>query len=201
MPKGAIEGAGMPSPPKIAVLCRDFIFLQIAKMENYKEKLPNWLKNDAKSKKEELAHAIKSYKNAIEILESIKRTHKKDGSDFQNLWKNFDAPECVRLCWWYCVYTKYTTIHAYWDGEHHEIQLEGHDATAMQDATADEIEEEIKKWIEKYKGRLKDAENNYALFDGEVEQLAKITAKLGEFLDGLQSENDYKLRELLKKAL
>lgn len=170
-------------------------------MENYKEKLPNWLKNDAKSKKEELAHAIKSYKNAIEILESIKRTHKKDGSDFQNLWKNFETPENVRLCWWYCVYTKYTTIHSYWDGEHHEIQLEGHDATAMQDVTADEIEEEIKNGIEKYKGRLKDAENNYALFDGEVEQLAQITAKLGEFLDGLQSENDYKLRELLKKAL
>lgn len=170
-------------------------------MENYKEKLPRWLKNDATKKVEELQHTIKTYQNAIEILQSIKRTHKKDGSDFQNLWKNFETPENVRLGWWYCVYTKYTKINAYWDGELHEIELEGHDATAMEDVKADEIEEEIKNGIEKYKGWLKDAENNYALFDGEVEQLAKITEKLGEFLDGLQSENDYKLRELLKKAL
>ena len=54
--------------------------------------------DDAATKKmEELQHTIKTYKNAIEILQSIKRTHKKDGSDFQNLWKNFETPENVRL--------------------------------------------------------------------------------------------------------
>jgi hypothetical protein len=170
-------------------------------MENYKEKLPKWLKNDATKKAEELAHTIKTYQNAIEILQSIKRTHKKDGSDFQNLWKNFETPENVRFSWWYCVYTKYARINAYWDGEHHEIELEGHDATAMEDVKADEIEEEIKKHIEKYEGWLAKAKTNYEKRAGEVEQLAQITEKLGEFLDGLQSENDYKLRDLLKNIL
>lgn len=170
-------------------------------MENYKEKLPKWLKNDATKKAEELQHTIKAYKNAIEILQSIKRTHKKDGSDFQNLWKNFETPENVRLSWWYCVYTKYARINAYWDGEHHEIELEGHSVIAMEDVRADEIEEEIKKHIEKYEGRLAKAKTNYEKRAGEVEQLAQITGKLGEFLDGLQSENDYKLRDLLKNVL
>ena len=82
-------------------------------MENYKEKLPRYLKNDAESKKEEIKQAIADYKACIEILESIKRTHKKDGSDFQNLWKNFEAPESVRLGWWYCVFSKYAEINAY----------------------------------------------------------------------------------------
>lgn len=170
-------------------------------MENYKEKLPKWLKNDATKKAEELQHTIKTYQNAIEILQSIKRTHKKDGSDFQNLWKNFETPENVRLSWWYCVYTKYAKINAYWDGELHEIELEGHDATKMEDVRADEIEEEIKKHIEEYEGRLAKAKTNYEKRAGEVEQLAQITEKLGEFLDGLQSENDYKLRDLLKNVL
>jgi hypothetical protein len=38
-------------------------------------------------------------------------------------------------------------------------------------------------------------------FDAEVEQLANLTEKVGEFLDWLESKNDYKLRELLKKVL
>lgn len=170
-------------------------------MENYKQKLPDYLRFEAKNKREELAHAIKEYKDRIEILQSIKRTHKKDGSDFQNLWKNFDAPESVRLGRWFCVYTKYTEISARRNGELHKIQLEGHDATAMQDVTADEIEAEILAHLEKYKERLKKAENNAAKFDGEIDELAKITEKLGEFLDKLESGNDYKLRDALKKAL
>lgn len=170
-------------------------------MENYKQKLPDYLRFEAKNKREELAHAIKEYKDCIEILQSIKRTHKKDGSDFQNLWKNFETPETVRLGRWYCVYTKYTEINARRNGEHHKIQLEGHDATAMQDVTADEIEAEIKTHLEKYKDRLAKAENNAAKFDGEVDELAKITEKLGEFLDKLEGGNDYKLRDALKKAL
>ena len=170
-------------------------------MENYKEKLPRYLKSDAESKKAEIKQAISDYKACIEILESIKRTHKKDGSDFQNLWKNFETPETVRLGRWFCVYTKYTEISARRNGELHKIQLEGHDATSMQDVTADEIEAEILAHLEKYKDRLAKAENNAAKFDGEVEELAKITEKLGEFLDWLDSGNDYKLRDALKKSL
>ena len=168
-------------------------------MENYKEKLPRWLKNDATKKAEELQHTIKTYKNAIEILQSIKRVHKKDGTEFQNLWKNFDAPESVRLGRWHCVFSKYAEVNARRDGESHKIQLEYHNAE--DEPTADEIEAEIKKHIEKYEGRLAKAKTNYAKRDGEVKQLAQITGKLGEFLDGLQSENDYKLRDLLKNAL
>lgn len=168
-------------------------------MENYKEKLPLRINHEAGKTREELAHAIKIYKNALEILESIKRVHKKDGSDFQNLWKNFDMPENVRLGRWQCVFSKYAQINARRDGESHKIQLEYHNAE--DEPTADEIEAEIKKHIEKYKNRLADAENDAQKFGGEVDELAKITEKLGDFLDKLESGNDYKLREILKKAL
>lgn len=149
-------------------------------MENYKEKLPRYLKIDAGSKKEEIKQAIADYKACIEILESIKRTRKKDGSDFQNLWKNFETPENVRIGRRVCVFSKYATIHGYLNGNH-EIQLDYH--TVEQNPTADEIEAEIKKHIEKYRGRLADAENNLKKFDDEVEQLANLTEKVGEFLD------------------
>lgn len=168
-------------------------------MENYKEKLPFYLKKEAENKEKDLAHAVKTYKNAIEILKSIKRTHKKDGTDFQNLWKNFETPQNVRLGRWFCVFSKYAEISARRDGESHKIQLEYHNAE--DEPTADEIEAEIQKHIEKYEKRLESAENDAKMFGGEVDELAKITEKLGEFLDGLQSENDYKLRDLLKKAL
>lgn len=185
--------------PKISGLVRAFILYKLQKMENYKEKLPRYLMHEAENKRGELAHAIKEYKDCIEILQSIKRTHKKDGSDFQNLRKNFETPESVRLGRWFCVYTKYTEISARRNGELHKIQLEYHNAE--DEPTADEIEAEIKKHIEKYKGRLADAENDAQKFDGEVDELTKITEKLGEFLDKLESGNDYKLREILKKAL
>lgn len=167
-------------------------------MENYKEKLPRYLKNDAESKKREIEQAIADYKACIEILESIKRTHKKDGADFQNLLKNFKTPENVRIGRRICVYSKYATIYWYLNGSH-KIQLDYH--TIEQNPTADEIEAEIKKHIELYRGRLADAENDLEKFDAEVEQLANLTEKVGEFLDWLESKNDYKLRELLKKAL
>ena len=115
-------------------------------MENYKEKLQRYLKSDAESKKAEIKQAISDYKACIEILESIKRTHKKDGSDFQNLWKNFETPENVRIGRRVCVFSKYATIHGYLNGNH-EIQLDYH--TVEQNPTADEIEAEIKKHIEK----------------------------------------------------
>lgn len=168
-------------------------------MENYKERLPRYLKHEAENKKTELMHAVKSYWNCIEILQSIKRTHKKDGSDFQNLRKNFETPQNVRLGRWFCTSSKYPEISARRDGESHKIQLEHHDAT--QETTADEIEAEIQKHIEKYKNRLADAKNDLAKFDGDLEKLAKITEKIGEFLDGLESGNDYKLKDALKKAL
>lgn len=168
-------------------------------MENYKEKLPRYLMHEAENKRGELAHAIKTYKNALEILGSIKRVHKKDGSDFQNLWKNFETPENVRLGRWFCVFSKYAQVNARRDGESHKIQLEYHNAE--DEPTADEIEAEIKTHIEKYKKRLADAENDAQKFGGEVDELAKITEKLGEFLDKLESGNDYKLRDILKKAL
>lgn len=167
-------------------------------MENYKAKLPHYLKMDAEGKKEEIKQAIADYKACIEILENIKRTHKKDGADFQNLWKNFETPENVRIGRRVCVFSKYATIHGYLNGNH-EIQLDYH--TVEQNPTADEIEAEIKKHIEIYKGRLANAENDLKKFDDEVEQLANLTEKVGEFLDWLESKNDYKLRELLKKVL
>lgn len=82
-------------------------------MENYKAKLPRYLKSDAESKKREIEQAIADYKACIEILESIKRMHKKDGVDFQNLWKNFETPENVRIGRQVCVFSKYATIHGY----------------------------------------------------------------------------------------
>lgn len=82
-------------------------------MENYKQKLPDYLRFEAKNKRGELRDAVKTYTACIEVLESIKRVHKKDGSDFQNLWKNFDMPENVRLGRWFCVYSKYAQVTAY----------------------------------------------------------------------------------------
>lgn len=165
---------------------------------NYKNDLPKWLKHEATYKKADIVQSIEDYKACITILESIKRTAKKDGTDFQNLFKNFDAPESVRLGWWYCVYTKYVEINGYLNGCH-KIQLEGHDASET--ITADQLEAEIKNALEKYKEWLRDAENDLAKFDGEIEKLASITEKLGEFFDNLETDNDYKLRECLKKAL
>lgn len=58
-------------------------------MENYKAKLPHYLKMDAESKKEEIKQAIADYKACIEILESIKRTHKKRRRRFSKLMEKF----------------------------------------------------------------------------------------------------------------
>jgi uncharacterized FlaG/YvyC family protein len=66
---------------------------------------------------------------------------------------------------------------------------------------ADEIEEEIKEQIEKYKNRIEEAEKNAKQWDGEVEELAKLTGQIGEFLDNIKSGNDYKLRDILEHAL
>lgn len=167
-------------------------------MENYKEKLPRWLKNDAQNKEKELQQAIVDYKACIKILESIQRTHKKDGTDFQNLFKNFDTPENVRIWWRYCVFSRYVKINWYLDGSH-EIMLEYHETS--EELTANTVEAEIKQAIEKYKKWLADAEKDLEKWGGELEKLASITETLGEFLDNLESGNDYKLRETLKKVL
>jgi hypothetical protein len=45
---------------------------------------------DAQKIKNELRENVESYKKKLEILEGIKRTHKKDGADFQNRLKNFE---------------------------------------------------------------------------------------------------------------
>lgn len=168
-------------------------------MENYKERFPRWLKNEAENKKAELQQAITDYKACIEILESIKRTSKKDGSDFQNLFKNFEMPENVRLGWWFVVYSKYGQIHSYRNGTHQEIILESHDI--KDEVSADQLEAEIKQHIEKYKNWLNDAENDLKKFDDDLSGFSEIVANLGQFLDNLESGNDYKLRESLKKVL
>lgn len=167
-------------------------------MENYKEKLPRWLKHEAESKKAEIQQSIADYKACIEILESIKRTHKKDGTDFQNLFKNFDYPENVRIWWRNVVYSKYWEINWYLNGCH-EIHLEAHQMG--EEVSANTFEAEIKQAIENYKRWLADAENDLLKWDGELDKLASITETLGEFLDNLESGNDYKLRETLKKVL
>lgn len=165
-------------------------------MENYKEKLPHRLRRDAEKTAQRLAETVETYKKSLELLQGIKRLHKKDGSDFQNVLKNFETPQGACISWGYVITTKYVEISA---RPLPKISLERHDIG--DELTADEIEAEIQKHIEKYKGRIAEAENNAQRFGGELDELAKITEKLGEFLDGLQSENDYKLRDLLKNAL
>lgn len=164
-------------------------------MENYKERLPRYLRQDAEKQRAELLETVGEYKKCLEILEGIKRTHKKDGSDFQNVVKNFEMPDGSRLEWYYIITSKYMEVRAY----PHKIMLEYHDIADQ--PTADEIRGEIQLHIEKYKKRIKEAENNAEKFGGELDQLASITATLGEFLDKLESGNDYKLRDLLKHVL
>lgn len=151
---------------------------------------------EAENKKKDLVQTVEIYKKSLEVLQSIKRVYKKDGSNFQNLLKNFETPEGVYISRYYVITSKYLQVNSY---PLPKIMLEYHNIS--DEPTAEEIEAEIKLHIEKYTKRIKEAENNLAKFNGELEQLSKITEKLGEFLDGLQSGNDYKLRDLLKKAL
>lgn len=188
-------------------------------MENYKTKLVRYLKDNATTKKAEILKSIEDYKACIKILEWIKRVHKKDGSDFQNVLKNFEMPEGSRIYWELVVFTNELRISAY----PHKIYLNGYETDeakvqAKKEASpreicgggylkewyyknADEIEEEIKEQIGKYKERLKKAENNASQRDAEVNELADLTGKIGEFLDNLKSENDYKFRDILEHAL
>ena len=82
-------------------------------MENYKEKLVRYLKDNATTKKAEILKSIEDYKACIKILEWIKRVHKKDGSDFQNVLKNFEMPEGSRIYWELVVFTNELRISAY----------------------------------------------------------------------------------------
>lgn len=184
----------MLSPLNIAVLPW-FYPLYIAKMENYAEKLPRYIRHEAEQKKAELLKSVEDYKECLKILEGIKRVHKKDGGDFANVFKNFDMPGVARFGWWHCVYSKYWEIYDY----PHRIQLNYHDR--QDKPTADELEAEIKEHAEKYRRRIAEAENSAKRFDGELDELASLGEKIGEFLDNLKSENDYKMRDILKKAL
>lgn len=188
-------------------------------MENYKEKLVRYLMDNAKTKKAEILTSIENYKKCLEILEGVKRIHKKDGTDYQNVLKNFQMPEGARMYRELVVFTNWLRISAY----PHKIYLDGYETDpdkvqAMKEKdprsicgggylkewyykNADEIEEEIKEQIEKYKNRIEEAEKNAKQRDGEVEQLAKLTGQIGEFLDNIKSGNDYKLRDILEHAL
>jgi len=185
-----------------------------------KERLAQKLQSNAQKVKGDLLGTVASYKKCIEILEGIKRTHKKDGSDFQNVLKNFEMPAGASMYWELVVFNNELRISAYPE----KIYLEGyendpekvaemektdpsrviHNWAYVKDGyykNADEIEEEIKKQIGKYKERLKRAENDLAKFDGEFTELQKIADTFGDFLENLQSDNDYKLTRILKEAL
>lgn len=164
-------------------------------MENYAEKLPRYIRHEAEQKKAELLKSVENYKGCLKILESIKRAHKKDGGDFANVFKNFEMPGRASFGWWNCAYSKYAEITEY----PHRILLNYHD---WQDQpTADEIEAELKEHTEKYKTRIAEAENDVKRFDGELDELASLGEKIGDFLDNLKSENDYKMRDILKRVL
>lgn len=188
-------------------------------MENYKTKLVWRLTNNAEEKKKEILHSVESYTKCLEVLKGIKRIKKKDGTDFKDTIKNFEMPEGARMYWELVVFTNELRISAYPE----KIYLDGYEtdpakveAKKQKDPRsifwggyiregyykdADEIEEEIKATILKYESRLNEAKNNAKKWDKEVKQLAKITEKIGDFLDNIESKNHYKLCDILEHAL
>ena len=188
-------------------------------MENYSKKLVTYLKSNAEEQKKKILHSVESYKKCLEILKGIKRIHKKDGGDYENTLRNFQMPEGAVIYWELIVFHNELRISAYPE----KIYLNGYETDEEKVKAkkekepreicgggylkewyyknADEIEEEIKETIKKYEGRLEEAENNAKQRDAEIKELGKLTEKIGEFLDNIQSENDYKLRDILKNAL
>ena len=186
-----------------------------------KQRLAHKLESNAQKVKADLVERVADYKKKIEMLEGIKRTHKKDGSEFQHLLKNFEAPEGVRIYRGEIGLHKGVIVSDY----PHEITLEVEETDKekveemkQKDAgrgwylapyywtewyykNADEMEEEIKKEIEKHKERLRRAENDLEKFEGEFSELQKIADSFGDFLENLQSDNDYILTRILKEAL
>ena len=188
-------------------------------MENYKTKLVWRLTHNAEEKKKEILHSVETYTKCLEILKGIKRVKKKDGTDFKDTIKNFEMPEGARMYWELVVFTNELRISAYPE----KIYLDGYEtdpakveAKKQKDPRsicgggflkewyykdADEIEEEIKETIVKYENRLNEAKNNAKKWDKEVKQLAKLTEKIGDFLDNIESKNHYKLCDILEHAL
>ena len=188
-------------------------------MENYSKKLVIYLNNNAEEQKKNILHSIESYKKYLEILKDIKRVHKKDGGDYENTLRNFQMPEGAVIYWELVVFNNELRISTpsgkiYLNGyETDEEKVKAKKEKEPREIcggwylkegyykNADEIEEEIKEAIKKYEGRVEEAENDAKQRDAEVKELSKLTEKIGEFLDNIQSENDYKLRDILKKAL
>lgn len=185
----------------------------------YKSNFARALESKAQKIKGDLLGTVANYKKCLEILENIKRVHKKDGSDFQNVLKNFEMPEGAELYREHVVFENQLRISAY----PQKIYLDGYenDADKVEEMRkknperliniyglktfyykdADEIEQEIKETADKYRERIKKAEQNANNWDADVEKLKDAVKGLTDLLDNLGDENDYKLVQILKEAL
>jgi hypothetical protein len=83
--------------------------------------------SSAEKIKNELRETVESYKKRLEILGGIKRTHKKDGSDFQNRLKNFEFTKGGEFLLEGGV--AFNSLKIYGDGE--RIYLEGYTTDAQ----------------------------------------------------------------------
>lgn len=169
----------------------------------------------------ELQDYIQSCIDKINILDSVKRIHKKDWSDFQNFLKNFETPDKVYI--WY-EYSR-ITIYSYIDWKKREIminkytcdkdEIENYRKTSpdriiselyCKDSvyyTPDEIMLQIEKSKNQIKENLKKYQSILWDFENTCETLLKKLDPLLDFLQELKSKNDscYEFKEIAIETL
>lgn len=172
-----------------------------------------------KKEKENLIECVENTKKRIELLKSIKRVYKKDGSNFQNFLQNFksDLPNCK-------IYYEYSRITAslypvevmipkhvnrkYWKDEYFEkIEKEAPERIIKSywlmdqiEYTPDEIMENIKEMIERENKNLIEYENQLNNFDENVEKLTEKLEELEKFFNSL-GESYYKIKKIAEEYI
>lgn len=172
-----------------------------------------------KKEKQNLIDCVEDTKKRIEILKSIKRNYKKDGSNFQNFLQNFksDLP-------YFKIYYEYSWIKAavypvevyiqkhatrsYWKDEFFEkMEKEAPERIIKSywlmdqiEYTPDEIMENIKKDIERENKNLIEYENQLNNFDENVEKLTEKLEEMEKFFNWL-GESYYKIKKIAEEYI
>lgn len=134
--------------------------------------------------KKEIEKNIKEYKKSIELLKSIKRVYKKDGSDFQKLSNNFIIENGSIII--ESDYLKYNTEDSkyktevklfksfgYCDYKEYYLYIYN-----KEEINASRIEEEIKEQLEKNKKYLKEEEENFKKLHHVYKKIKKLAHEI-----------------------
>ena len=160
---------------------------------------------------------LKSYKNELYALQSLKRVYKKDGTDFQSFIKNFETPSDVYF--WYADYARCKEMNLNHNGDSVRISRDSINKEFIKkieeteparvlhrpwlvdsvELTPAEFMDEVKKLIEYREESIKRTEETIKNFE-------RITAELKEKIDGLtwyleDLEDYYTFKKIASKTV